>query len=114
VSTEVFDHLKTNVLEYLSDKNVYVKDAFACSHEDYKLNIRLIAEKPWSAQFAHNMFRRLSEEQILDFTPEWHILCAPGYHADPLAGIVSSHLTLLSLILKLRPSLLEVLAIQEK
>ena len=59
VSTEVFDHLKTNVLEYLSDKNVYVKDAFACSHEDYKLNIRLIAEKPWSAQFDHNMFRRL-------------------------------------------------------
>ena len=90
VSTEVFDHLKTNVLEYLSDKNVYVKDAFACSHEDYKLNIRLIAEKPWSAQFAHNMFRRLSEEQILDFTPEWHILCAPGYHADPLADSIKS------------------------
>lgn len=90
VTPEIFDNLKTNILEYLSDKNVYAKDAYACAHEDYKLNIRLIAEKPWSAQFAHNMFRRLSEEEILDFTPEWHILCAPGYLAEPLADSIKS------------------------
>lgn len=97
VSTETFDNLKGNILEYLSDKNVYAKDAYACSHADYKLNIRLIAEKPWSAQFAHNMFRRLTENEILDFTPEWHILCAPGYQADPLAdGIKSSNFAIIN------------------
>ena len=90
VTPEIFDNLKINILEYLSDKNVYAKDAYACSHADYKLNIRLIAEKPWSAQFAHNMFRRLSESEMLDFTPEWHILCAPGYHADPLRDSIKS------------------------
>lgn len=90
VSPETFENLKTNVLEYLADKDVYAKDAYACSHADYKLNIRLIAEKPWSAQFAHNMFRRLSENELLDFNPEWHILCAPGYHADPLADSIKS------------------------
>ncbi len=90
VTPEIFNNLKANILEYLSDKNVYAKDAYACSHADYKLNIRLIAEKPWSAQFAHNMFRRLTENEILDFTPEWHILCAPGYHADPLADSIKS------------------------
>lgn len=97
VTPEVFESLKANLLEYLSDKDVYAKDAFACSHEDYKLNIRLIAEKPWSAQFAHNMFRRLSEDELLNFTPEWHIICAPGYHADPLAeGIKSSNFAILN------------------
>lgn len=97
VTTEIFDKLKTNILKYLSDKNVYAKDAYACSHADYKLNIRLIAEKPWSAQFAHNMFRRLSENELLDFTPEWHILCAPGYHADPVVeGIKSSNFAIIN------------------
>lgn len=101
VSTEIFDTLKAEILNYFSDKNAYIKDAFACSHDDYKLNIRVIAEKPWSAQFAHNMFRRLSEDQLTSFTPEWHILCAPGYHADPVKhGIKASNFAIINFTAK--------------
>tara|TARA_B110000046_G_scaffold93192_1_gene101175 strand:+ start:401 stop:2008 length:1608 start_codon:yes stop_codon:yes gene_type:complete len=97
ITPEIFNNLKSNILNYLSDKNVFAKDAYVCSHSDYKLNIRLIAEKPWSAQFAHNMFRRLSENELLNFTPEWNILCAPGYHADPIVeGIRSSNFAIIN------------------
>ncbi len=78
-----FNSLKDKVTKYLSDKKIYVKDGRACSHDDYKLNVRLVAEKPWSAQFVHNMFLRLSEDQLMDFEADWHVLCAPGFTADP-------------------------------
>ena len=83
IEEEKYSSLKQKVKAYLSDKTLYVKDGQACSNEDYKLNVRLVAEKPWSAQFVHNMFLRLSEEQLIEFRADWHILCAPGFKADP-------------------------------
>jgi phosphoenolpyruvate carboxykinase (ATP) len=29
------------------------------------------------------MFRRLDQDEIKSFTPEWNIICAPGFMADP-------------------------------
>ena len=80
---EKFTQLKNKITQYLSDKDIYVRDAYACADEDYQLNIRVVTEYPWSNQFANNMFLRPTEEQLKDFTPEWTILCAPGLQADP-------------------------------
>ncbi|MFT4535729.1 MAG: phosphoenolpyruvate carboxykinase (ATP) [Saprospiraceae bacterium] len=78
-----YQNLKEKVKSYLSQQIIYVKDGQACSNNDYKLNVRLVAEKPWSAQFVHNMFLRLTEAQINEFSADWHILCAPGFTANP-------------------------------
>jgi len=32
--------------------------------------------------FASNMFLRPTKEEILDFNPEWNVVCAPGFMAD--------------------------------
>jgi len=79
---EDFDRLYTKMLDYVSDKDLYVRDVAAGANENYRLNIRVIAEYPWSSQFAHNMFLRLNEEELENFSPEWSILCAPGFQAD--------------------------------
>ena len=44
-----FQPLLDKMLKYLDSKEVYVKDAYACAHADYRLNIRLVTELPWSA-----------------------------------------------------------------
>ena len=75
--------LKQRLISYLSIQDLYVKEGYACSDKNYKLNVRLIAEKPWSAQFVHNMFLRPNEEELKDFRPDWNVLCAPGFLADP-------------------------------
>jgi len=77
-----FDKLYTKVTSYLNDKDVFVRDAYACAHPEYKLNLRLVSEFPWSNMFAYNMFNRLSEEEIKTFEPEWNIVCAPNFMAD--------------------------------
>ncbi len=78
-----FDRLYHRLTAYLSGKEVYVRDSYVCSSEKYKMNVRLVSEFPFSNLFAYNMFLRPTEEEILNYTPEWNILCAPGFRADP-------------------------------
>jgi len=80
---EKFDRLYNRVTAYLAGKEVYVRDAYACSSEKYKLNIRVVAEFPYSSLFAYNMFLRPTQKEIMNFDPEWSIVCAPGFMADP-------------------------------
>ncbi|MFD2543252.1 phosphoenolpyruvate carboxykinase (ATP) [Lacinutrix gracilariae] len=81
--SEKFEKLYNKVTDYLSDKEVFVRDSYACADADYKLNIRVINEHPWTNMFAYNMFLRPTEEELKDFTPEWTIVNAPGFMADP-------------------------------
>ena len=78
-----FDKLYDKVVGYLSNKEVYVRDSYACADEDYKLNIRVINEYPWSNQFAYNMFLRPTEKELDGFDPEWVVVNAPGFMAVP-------------------------------
>lgn len=78
-----FDALYKKVTNYLSEKEVFVRDASACADEDHKLNIRVINEYPWSNMFAYNMFLRPDEKELENFQEDWLIVNAPGFEADP-------------------------------
>lgn len=80
---EKFDQLKAKMIKYLADKELYVRDAYVCADRKYSQDIRLITEFPWSNQFGYNMFLRPTEEEILNFAPQWTIICAPEFMADP-------------------------------
>jgi len=82
ISEAAYFELKTLVEQHLAQQEVlYVHDAQAGADIDYRISVRLVAEKPWSAQFASNMFLRLSADDRASFAPDWHILCAPTCHA---------------------------------
>lgn len=78
-----FDALYNKVVDYLSNKEVFVRDSYACADENYRLNIRIINEYPWSNQFAYNMFLRPTDDELKDFDPEWTVVNAPGFMANP-------------------------------
>ncbi len=80
---EKFDALYDKVADYLSEKDVYVRDSYACADENYRLNIRVINEYPWSNLFAYNMFLRPEESELENFKEDWIVLNAPGFQADP-------------------------------
>mgnify|MGYP000038209129 FL=1 len=78
-----YSSLKSKVADYLSGKQVFVRDVYAAADERYRLKIRVITELPWSNIFANNMFLRPSEEELKDFEPDWVVFNAPGFKADP-------------------------------
>ncbi len=78
-----FDSIYNKMMAYFKGKEVYVRDAYACSLPEYQLNLRVINEYPWSNLFASNMFIDPKPEELNDFLPEWHVINAPGFKADP-------------------------------
>ena len=78
-----FDKLYNKVVDYLSEKEVFVRDSYACADVNYKTDIRVINEYPWSNMFAYNMFLRPTEKELENFSPEWLIVNAPGFMAEP-------------------------------
>jgi phosphoenolpyruvate carboxykinase (ATP) len=81
-ATADFDKLYTKVTAYLSKKEIYVRDSYACSDPAYRTNIRVINEYPWSNYFAYNMFLRPEDSELKDFEPEWTVINAPGFMAN--------------------------------
>ncbi len=81
--SDAFEKLYNKVTDYLSEKEVFVRDSYACADDNYRLNIRVINEYPWSNMFAQNMFLRPDDSELKNFTPEWTIVNAPGFMADP-------------------------------
>tara|TARA_Y100000991_G_scaffold160266_1_gene122475 strand:+ start:1142 stop:2743 length:1602 start_codon:yes stop_codon:yes gene_type:complete len=78
-----FDQLHKKIINYLSSKELYARDSYACANDNHRLNIRVINEYPWSNLFAYNMFLRPTEDELKTFKHEWLILNAPGFYADP-------------------------------
>jgi phosphoenolpyruvate carboxykinase (ATP) len=83
IDQKYFNGLKQKMIAYLSAKNIYTRDAFAGADKDYRLAVRVITEYPWSNMFAYNMFLRPTDAELSAFSPEWHVICAPGFEADP-------------------------------
>ena len=82
VTPEVFDNLHAKLVKHLGEKELWVRDAYACADPKYRMNIRVVNENPWSNLFAYNMFLRPTEDELKDFEPEWTILQAPSFMSN--------------------------------
>lgn len=86
-----FEALYQKVAAFLQSKPVYVQDSQVAADEKYRLKVRVVAQKPWSAFFANNMFMRPSESEILSANPDWTIVCAPDFKANPAQDGTRKH-----------------------
>tara|TARA_Y100001935_G_scaffold238369_1_gene224805 strand:+ start:162278 stop:163933 length:1656 start_codon:yes stop_codon:yes gene_type:complete len=82
-SEEVFDKLFKKVQDYLKDKRLFVKDVFCGADENNRLNVRVVSEVAYHAMFTHNMFLRPNDEELAAIEPEFTVLAAPFFFADP-------------------------------
>ena len=79
ISSENFDKLQAEVVNYLSGKEIYARDGYVCAQPKFRTNIRTFTELPWSNLFVYNMFLRPTQKELENFKEEWLIYCAPGY-----------------------------------
>ncbi len=82
ISPDNFDYLQSEIENYLSGKEIFVRDGYVCADPKYKMNVRTVTEYPWSNMFVYNMFLRPSAEELENFEEEWLVLCAPGYECS--------------------------------
>ncbi|MDD3252424.1 MAG: phosphoenolpyruvate carboxykinase (ATP) [Lachnospiraceae bacterium] len=72
-SQEAWDAVKKIAQEALSNKKLFVVDAFCGANKDTRMSIRFIMEVAWQAHFVKNMFIQPTEEELKDFTPDFVI-----------------------------------------
>jgi phosphoenolpyruvate carboxykinase (ATP) len=84
IEPKYFDIIFKKITEYIDAlPEIWVRDCFACADPRYRLNVRVINEKPWTNLFAYNMFLRPNEDELENFKPDWHVISAPGLKLDP-------------------------------
>jgi phosphoenolpyruvate carboxykinase (ATP) len=91
ISDETFDKLYAKITDYLSNKEIWMRDCYACADPEYRINIRVITESPWANLFAYNMFLRPTEEELEYLHADWTVIQAPGCLADPATDGTRQH-----------------------
>lgn len=80
---KAFDALYNKVTNYLSNKEVFVRDSYVCADPNYRLNVRVVTETAWANLFCFNMFLRPEPTELENFSPDWTVICVPNFLADP-------------------------------
>jgi phosphoenolpyruvate carboxykinase (ATP) len=78
----VFERLHDRLLAYLQGRELFVCDAWACADPQYRLPVRVIAEKAWHALFARCLLLRTTPEEREQFEPQLTVIHACDMHAE--------------------------------
>ncbi|MBE6128394.1 MAG: phosphoenolpyruvate carboxykinase (ATP) [Erysipelotrichaceae bacterium] len=76
LSEENWAVLKDLAVKELSDKRLYVVDAFCGANKDTRMAVRFIMEVAWQAHFVRNMFIKPTEEEAANFEPNFIVYTA--------------------------------------
>ncbi len=84
LAPEKFDFLYYRLLAYLQGKEIFIQDCYAGADPRYQIPIRVITTQAWQNLFARNLFITiLKPEELQKYRPEFSIISAPNFHADP-------------------------------
>ena len=73
MSEEVWGKVKEIAKKELSNKQLYVMDAFCGANKATRLAVRFIVEVAWQAHFVKNMFIQPTAEELANFEPNFVI-----------------------------------------
>ncbi|MCS6892559.1 MAG: phosphoenolpyruvate carboxykinase [Rhodovarius sp.] len=92
MAPEKFATFTARVRAWLGQRPVlFTQDLYAGADPAHRIRVRLVTTNAWHALFARNMFIRPHRAELADFTPDYVILHAPEFEADPaLDGCRSS------------------------
>ena len=87
MSEEVWAKVKEIAIKELSNKDLYVVDAFCGANEATRLAVRFIVEVAWQAHFVKNMFIQPTAEELENFEPNFVIYNASKAKVENFAEL---------------------------
>ena len=79
---EAWKAVKEIAVKELSNKKLYVVDAFCGANKDTRMAIRFIVEVAWQAHFVENMFIKPTKEELENFEPDFVVYNASKAKVD--------------------------------
>ena len=79
-----FDALLADVRAYLDERDaLFVQDLYCGADPAHRLSVRYVTPNAWHAHFVRNMFIRPELHELAQFAPNFSVLHAPEFQADP-------------------------------
>ena len=79
---ETWAACKEIAVKELSNKKLYVVDAFCGANKDTRMAVRFIMEVAWQAHFVENMFIKPTAEELENFVPNFTVYTASKAKVD--------------------------------
>jgi phosphoenolpyruvate carboxykinase (ATP) len=84
ISSENYASLLADVREYLDTATeLFVEDLYCGADPEYRLSVRYVSPNAWHMAFVRNMFIRPELSDLPTFDPNFTVLHAPEFQADP-------------------------------
>jgi phosphoenolpyruvate carboxykinase (ATP) len=84
MTPEHFETLRADVQQYLNERdNLFVQDLYCGADPKYRLSVRYVSPNAWHMAFVRNMFVRPEFAALKGFAPNFTVLHAPEFQADP-------------------------------
>jgi phosphoenolpyruvate carboxykinase (ATP) len=81
---EHFETLLADVRGYLDARDeLFVQDLYCGADPKYRLSVRYVSPSAWHMSFVRNMFIRPEATELPTFDPNFTVLHAPEFEADP-------------------------------
>ena len=81
---EKFDALADRVLEYLKQRDeLFVQDLYCGADANYRLPVRFVNQYAWHNLFVKQLFLRPTAQELSSFEPQFTVLSAPEFKAEP-------------------------------
>jgi len=85
ISPEKYQLLLADVRNYLNgSKELFVEDLYCGADPAYRLSVRYVSPNAWHMAFVRNMFIRPELTDLPTFDPNFTVLHAPEFQADPV------------------------------
>jgi phosphoenolpyruvate carboxykinase (ATP) len=79
-----YDRLLADVQAYLNERDeLFVQDLYCGADPRYRLSVRYVSPNAWQMAFVRNMFIRPEATELPTFSPNFTVLHAPEFEADP-------------------------------
>jgi len=81
---EKFETLLADVRAYLNGREeLFIQDLYCGADPKYRLSVRYVSPSAWHMAFVRNMFIRPHVAELATFDPNFTVLHAPEFQADP-------------------------------
>jgi phosphoenolpyruvate carboxykinase (ATP) len=83
ITEERYDALRQRFVDHINSREVFVQDCFVGADPRYRRSVRAYTETAWASIFCDNLFIRPAAADLKNFKPNFTIIDAPSFRADP-------------------------------
>jgi phosphoenolpyruvate carboxykinase (ATP) len=83
IGVDAYERLRARIVAHLAGREVFVRDCFVGADPRYRRSVRAYTETAWANIFCNNLFIRPRRRDLRGFAPNFTILNAPTFKANP-------------------------------